>query len=636
MTLRHSLISTFALGLLGLGMSLDEHRTPYRDLYDRQLSALDSALRHTVSEIRSENVDATRIEAALHGAREHMKVFDAWARYLEPISQKRINGPLPVEWETEVFEKYEKPYRRDGAGLTLAELYAEEPSALADSTARLIEAAVSALAIYREKICLQPLEGPDHFFFLNRLHLLNLGTIHTTGFDCPDKRRIVPELRIMMRSMLGTYEAFNATFPKTPVTPGFVERYVAALRFVEHASDDPDAFDHFTFLRDHIGPLFRWNQEMIERYGVRSRSYMDYSLNKSAQRLFSKDLYIGQNARGVFQRVTDQAAIEEIAHLGQQLFFDPVLSGNNQRSCASCHRADMCFTDTTNATAEAFDHKGRLARNAPTLVNADLNHLLMQDGKHFLLQAQAHAVMTTPEELGANAETVLVRILACANYRTGFERALAHTPQLPKVTMQHVVSALTTYYTGFSKHLAPFDAAMNNEGSVSPAAERGFNLFMGKAQCGTCHFPPQFNGVKPPYIGSEFEVIGTPADAACTTLSPDVGRYAINPAVETRNAFRTGGLRNIARTGPYMHNGVFRTLREVIDHYDAGGGAGRGLDVPNQTLSADSLHLTTVEKEELEAFLLTLNEELPRIKPPTKLPTSRDKSFNARRVGGEY
>jgi cytochrome c peroxidase len=177
---------------------------------------------------------------------------------------------------------------------------------------------------------------------------------------------------------------------------------------------------------------------------------------------------------------------------------------------------------------------------------------------------------------------------------------------------------------------------MNRQGTLSSDARDGFNLFMGKAQCGTCHFLPLFNGVKPPYIGSEFEVLGTPADTIYSALSADTGRYGVNPAPETHRAFRTGTLRNIARTAPYMHNGVFTTLMQVINFYDAGGGAGHGLNVPNQTLSADSLQLSPREKNAIISFLITLNEDLPPVATPASLPRARNKELNTRVPGGIY
>jgi cytochrome c peroxidase len=152
----------------------------------------------------------------------------------------------------------------------------------------------------------------------------------------------------------------------------------------------------------------------------------------------------------------------------------------------------------------------------------------------------------------------------------------------------------------------------------------------------TCHFVPLFNGVKPPYIGSEFEVIGVPEDSGYHKLSPDKGRYNVNPAKETMNAFRTGTIRNAALTKPYMHNGIFQSLDKVIDLYDVGGGVGRKLVVDNQTLSTDSLHLTTEEKTSLIAFIHSLNENVIFETPPVSLPASSNKALNTRKIGGEY
>lgn len=612
----------------------------YRALYDQRLRALADDHHELITSTDAADISTMEgsrsVLEAIEHARRSMKAADLWTRYLDPLSYKRINGPLPVEWETEVFEKYERPYKRDGAGLTLAALYLEEPNANKDSLLQLVNASLVALGSYSADSITKALETHDHFFLCNRLFLLNLAAIYTTAFECPDTAQVVPELRAILASTEAVYDAFNTSFPATPLTQEYMERYRATIAFARSQSSSFVGFDRYTFLREHVCGLFALNQVFITNYHVHSRSYMDYSLTKSARSLFGKDLYTGQDAKGVFRRVTDPDVLMDIDHLGKSLFFDPLLSHNNQRSCASCHRADMCFTDTTRSTAAAFDHLGSLPRNTPSLVNADFNHLLMQDGKHISLQAQGRDVITNAIELGSDEAEVMRKVLSCPDYRNGFKALLPFTPQEPTLTLEHILSAITLYYTKFSTHRSPFDEAMDGQRELDVEARAGFNVFMGKAQCATCHFPPQFNGVKPPYIGSEFEVIGVPQDHLSAALSSDVGRFGINPAKETKNAFRTGGLRNIARTAPYMHNGAFRTLTEVIDFYDAGGGAGHGLDVPNQTLSSDSLHLTPQEKRQLEVFLRSLNEDLPIESPPTLLPASKSKELNPRKPGGEY
>src|SRR4029077_17295789 len=128
---------------------------------------------------------------------------------------------------------------------------------------------------------------------------------------------------------------------------------------------------------------------------------------------------------------------------------------------------------------------------------------------------------------------------------------------------------------------------------------RGFNLFMGKGACGTCHFAPIFGGALPPtYVESEPGGTGVPATATTwqPTLDPDPGVFAIDHVPQHRHAFKTPSLRNVAVTAPYMHNGVYRTLEEVVDFYARGGGAGLVISLPNQTLSPEPLHLSRREK----------------------------------------
>jgi cytochrome c peroxidase len=412
--------------------------------------------------------------------------------------------------------------------------------------------------------------------------------------------------------------------------------YEQAITYVENQPKEYSSFDHFTFIKEYINPLYVLNQKMIKDYTVVSRSMIDYSLNKNANSIFSKSLYNGQNTKGLFIRVNDANLLNEIKAVGKKLFYDPILSGNNKRSCASCHRSGEYFTDTTAISSLQFDNKQLLPRNTPSLVNVEYNHLLMMDGKHITLNHQGKDVIINPIELGASVDDVLKKVLSCSEYKIAFKKFLKFTPQEKEITIEHITSALSIYYSTFSNYYSPFDNAMNKTVGIEKSVKEGFNLFMSKAQCATCHFVPQFNGVKPPYIGSEFEVLGVPFDTNFTRISDDKGRYLVNPAEETLNAFRTGTIRNADKTKPYMHNGVFNSLLEVINFYDAGGGLGRGLDVKNQTLSSDSLHLSNAEKVKLIDFIKSVTEEIPVESIPDHLPVSNIKVLNNRKVGGEY
>jgi cytochrome c peroxidase len=135
---------------------------------------------------------------------------------------------------------------------------------------------------------------------------------------------------------------------------------------------------------------------------------------------------------------------------------------------------------------------------------------------------------------------------------------------------------------------------------------------MGKAKCGTCHFFPIFNGTLPPwYSKSESEIIGVPSTTAWKNarIDPDRGRYEINKMNELLYAFKTPTVRNTAITAPYMHNGVYKSLNEVILFYQRGGGTGIGITLPNQSLPFDTLVLSADDKDALLAFLNTLSDK---------------------------
>jgi cytochrome c peroxidase len=576
------------------------------------------------------------IKSAIEAARLQLKTIDIWLRYFEPVAYKKINGPLPVEWENEVFEKYEKPYKREGAGLSLAELYLDQKNCTKDSLIHLISLSVDAIKTFQADSITRQLDTFDHFFLCNRLHLLNLAALYTTGFECPDNKNIIPELRSMLAGVKTIYSAYNQSFPAAPLTKEYLELYDKAIDFADRQPADYEQFDHFSFIKNYVNPLFAINQQMIRQYGVLSNSFNDYTLNNNSTSIFDKSLYTPQNTKGIYSLVQDPETLREIKAVGKLLFYDPILSGNNSRSCASCHKPKEYFTDTSFATAMHFDQEQRLPRNTPTLIGVVYNHLLMLDGRHISLQNQGKDVIINPVEMGGNEKEAVNKVLSCKEYKTTFKKLAKLTPEEKEISIDHIVSAITYYYSDFSNYYSPFDEAMNSSQPLNDDAVKGFNLFMGKAQCATCHYVPQFNGVPPPYIGSEFEVIGVPEDKDYHKLSGDKGRYKVNEAFETMGAFRTGSIRNAAYTKPYMHNGVFNTLEEVVDFYDAGGGVGKKLEVNNQTLSADSLKLTVLEKKELISFIHSLNEKVVFQNPPEQLPVSSDKALNNRKVGGTY
>jgi len=634
------LATALFIGVVSASFSVKNDNQAYQETYTNSVSNFEARQAVLLDKIEKADIssekDIAGIKNEIELARLQLKNIDFWLRYFEPIAYKKINGPLPVEWENEVFEKFEKPYKREGAGITLAELYLNKKGATKDSLIQLILLSIDAIKIFRQDSITHQLETSDHFFLCNRLYLLNLASIYTTGFECPNNGNIIPELRSMAAGVLRIYISYNESFKAVPLTSEYLALYNKTIDFINSQPTDFARFDHFSFIKNYVNPLFALNQKMIQEYEVVSGSFSDYTLNNSCNSIFDKSLYMPQNTKGIYSLVDDTDILDEIRTVGKLLFYDPILSGNNSRSCASCHKPKEYFTDTSVSTAFNFDHQNRLPRNTPTLIDVVYNHLIMLDGKHISLQNQGKGVMTNKDEMNGNEKEIIEKVLSCKTYKNAFKKFIKYTPEEKGINIDHIVSAITYYYKDFSNYYSPFDDAMNHDQPLSKEATNGFNLFMSKAQCATCHYVPQFNGVPPPYISSEFEVLGVPEDTSYSKLSGDKGRYEVNPAFETMGSFRTGSIRNAQFTKPYMHNGIFYNLDDVIDFYDAGGGAGRKLKIANQTLSADSLKLTTVEKKELIAFIHSLNENVIFEVTPDELPSSSNKALNARKVGGEY
>ncbi|MEO6488780.1 MAG: cytochrome-c peroxidase, partial [Ferruginibacter sp.] len=486
----------------------------YEDLYHDQLKAFEIAEQELITLIKDQDLKSqsglATIKNKIADTRIKLKAIDIWVRYLEPTAYLKLNGPLPVEWENEVFEKFEKPYRREGAGLMLAELYLLEKVPIKDSLVALINSSLRSTAVYEADSITVNLKQYPHFYLCNRLFLLNLAAIYTTGFECPDKENIIPELEKMMSSVETIYSTFNKSFPGYQVNKEYLELYQHALMFIRKGSKDQLEFDHFTFINQYINPLYALNQQMIREYHVVSNNFNDYTLKDNSLSIFNKDLYEGQNVRGIYLPVEDEASLAEIKRVGKLLFYDPILSGNNKRSCASCHKSNEYFTDTSRQTSFQFDNQQTLPRNTPSLVNVIYNHLIMLDGKHISLLNQAKDVVTNSIEMGGVETDVVKKVMSCKDYEKAFKRFSKLTPNSPEVKIDHIVSAVILYYSDFSKYYSPFDEAMNQQKAINENSRKGFNVFMGKAKCGTCHFIPQFNGVKPPYISSEFEVLGVP------------------------------------------------------------------------------------------------------------------------------
>ncbi|MCB9453949.1 MAG: right-handed parallel beta-helix repeat-containing protein [Anaerolineaceae bacterium] len=283
----------------------------------------------------------------------------------------------------------------------------------------------------------------------------------------------------------------------------------------------------------------------------------------------------------------DQAA------LGRLLFYDPVLSANDDLACASCHHPDLGFSDGRVLSQGA--HGEDLRRNAPSLWNVAYATSLFWDGRASSLEEQMLVPLTNPNEMAADLDAMLAQLNAIPEYRDLFAATFADG-----ITTGNVVTAIAAFERTLRSQNSPFDRfAAGDFNALTPAQRRGFNVFRSaQTRCFECHAWPLFTH-------NNFHVLGVPD---INPESPDTGRVEIINGPDATRAFRTPGLRNVALSAPYMHNGVFATLEEVVDFYEKGGGRAFGVDVtPDEFIHG--FDLTDQQRSDLIAFLYALTDE---------------------------
>jgi cytochrome c peroxidase len=434
-------------------------------------------------------------------------------------------------------------------------------------------------------------------------------TMGISGFDAPAPARALPETRIALealRPVIGFY--LPELRRRSPALAQRLSRALDAASSRLKPGADFDAFDRLAFLREAGNPLYAALIDAQNALGI--ATFADLAplrrpVSVTARNLFDP-AFLDPHFYG---RTPGERPNPVVAALGRRLFFDPSLSGDGKRSCASCHDPRKAFSDGV-PKSPAFDGSSTVLRNAPALTHAAYQADQFWDLREKTLEKQIMHVILGDGEFRSSPLAVLGAVQRNPAFTKEFEAAFPGDPE--PVNMGTITKSLAMYLRSFRNFNSPFDRYVRGEtGAIDPAAKRGFNLFMGKALCATCHFPPAFNGTVPPrYLESESEVLGAPEKfpAAVPVLDPDLGRGSIHFSPIFRHAFKTPTVRNVALSAPYMHNGGMKTLEDVLDFYNAGGGAGLGLDVPNQTLPSDSLGLSRRDMDDIIAFMESLTD----------------------------
>lgn len=285
--------------------------------------------------------------------------------------------------------------------------------------------------------------------------------------------------------------------------------------------------------------------------------------------------------------------IKNKVDLGKELFFDTILSEDKTISCASCHKPEFAFAD--NVPTSQGVHGLRGTRNSPSCMNVASRSHFFWDGRAATLEEQALGPIENPVEMNLSIEEAIKRLNEDERYVKAFNRLYFSNP-----TANSLANALAEFQRSLEgQGETPHDKWIRDEdpNAMSPSQIRGRELFMEKGKCFDCHFGPDFTG-------DEFRNIGL-YDAVTLT---DMGRYDFTKDSADIGKFKTPGLRNVELTAPYMHNGMFKTLEEVIDYYD---NPYKFIQNPIgiDSLMIEPLNLTPEEKTDLVNFLRSLTEE---------------------------
>lgn len=430
-----------------------------------------------------------------------------------------------------------------------------------------------------------------------RIELIRIITLSITGFDAPLLKSGLDEALVSLQTINTVLKPYIEHSDDD-----IVWKYLLSCETDITKSRDFDKFDRLHFLTRSALPLQEHLGRMISRMGLQLNEKK--ILNYNAKNLFSLDAF----APAAFG--TNTTSKPALAELGEKLFFETRLSANGTRSCASCHNPVLYFTD--GLAKSTGIHPGQtVRRNAPSLLYGVFQHTQFWDGRAKTLEDQIRTVIHDTLEMGGRPAETIRGLAKERAYRRLIRKVSPDRKSLNDTIIYRSIAAfvrtLQPFKSDFDRYMAGDEVALTDH------QINGFNLFMGKAQCGTCHFAPLFNGLIPPlYFQTEFEILGTTAsdDFLKPVADPDQGRFETLPTPYYRGAFKTPTVRNAAVTAPYMHNGNFGSLKKVMEFYDKGGGAGLGLDIPDQTLASSPLNLTDQEKSDIIAFINALTDRL--------------------------
>lgn len=581
---------TALLSIQFLSCGKKEHSVAeLRQYLTGQVDEFERYLTDSVQSLLSHPAEQQKLVTAFKTLRAHYKKFEWSVEYYMPSIARFVNGaPLPEIEQPEVVV-------REPHGLQVM-----EELILEDSTDY---AALKYETVLLKSYCISIKDNieaagfsQEQLYDAIKKQVFRIITLGITGFDAPAVKTGLAEAAVSLSELAAITTFLNGE-------KDLNGKITAAVNYL-NSNPDFDTFNRMVFIKDYANPITRTLAAQQQQAGI-APIRLQGLLKSSAPTLFDEGIFDAyfQESDSVDPRLNQKIA------LGKKLFYDNILSVSKKRNCATCHNPALYFTDglIKNTVLEA---NKPLQRNTPTLLNAALQTAMFYDLRSPSLEHQANDVISNKDEMHGDFDQAIRALSIDTSYLKLFGNAYPTNT----VTKENILSAIAGYVKSLIGLNSRFDAYMRgNNQAMNKEEIEGFNLFAGKAKCASCHFIPLFNGVVPPaFTKTESEVLGVPSNADGEKMDSDSGRYQIINVAPYLHAFKTTTVRNAGVTAPYMHNGVYKTLEEVIDFYDRGGGIGLGLQVGNQTLSDEPLNLTPKEKQLLIAFIHTLTDKAPQ------------------------
>ncbi|MFP2994874.1 cytochrome c peroxidase [Spongiivirga sp. MCCC 1A20706] len=522
-------------------------------------------------------------------ARKEFKHVEPILAYVDSENYKFLNQPNITKVEEDDFTdiKIKKP---SGFQVLEENIFTDEPSfteihSHASKTK-------NRLVFTRDNADLSFLKD-YHLLWIIRDALIRVSLTGVTGFDSPVLENSLSEGQWVYQSLKNIISIYDNRFIDKNLKTEWDSHFDHTLK---NLSGDFNSFNRYNFMKKHTFKGLELFNKTVEDWKVSFP--FNRALKNDITSLYSKETFDLSYFSG---EKFDSLNQNKIA-LGKQLFHDTRLSRGKTMSCATCHDPQRQYTDGLKIG------KG-VVRNTPTLLYASLQKGFFYDNRSGSLEGQIISVVENENEFHSNLKYIEREVNANRQYADQFNNIYKQG-----VNDLNIRNAIATFIRSLTPFNSKIDRNINGiENTLTKSEINGFNLFHGKAKCATCHFPPTYNGTVPTlYKESEMELIGVPRlnDTVNAIIDSDLGAYNVYKTEERKYFFKTSTVRNIEITSPYMHNGVYKTLEEVVAFYNRGGGAGIGIQLGTQTLPSDQLNLSDAEMNDLVAFMKALSDPI--------------------------